>query len=33
MEFTWKYQHQVPRCLRSALRMEGVTRSLLKEAI
>lgn len=33
MEFTWKYQHQVPRRLRSALRMEGVTSSLLKVAI
>lgn len=33
MEFTWKYQHAVPRRLRSALRMVGVTSSLMKVAI
>lgn len=33
MEFTWKYQQAVPRRLRSALRMEGVTSSLMKVAI
>lgn len=33
MEFTWKYQQAVPRRLRSALRMRGVTSSLMKVAI
>lgn len=33
MEFTWKYQQAVPRRLRSALRMKGVTSSLMKVAI
>lgn len=33
MEFTWKYQQPVPRRLRSALKMMGVTSSLMKVAI
>lgn len=33
MEFTWQYDHQTPRKLRSALRMSGVTSSLMKVAI
>ncbi|WP_267202563.1 RluA family pseudouridine synthase [Limosilactobacillus kribbianus] len=33
MEFTWTYQKDVPRKLRSALRMEGVTSTLMKVAI
>ena len=33
MEFSWKYQQAVPRRLRSALRMMGVTSSLMKVAI
>lgn len=33
MQFTWQYQHQIPRRLRSALKMVGVTSSLMKVAI
>lgn len=33
MEFTWQYDHQTPRKLRSALKMSGVTTSLMKVAI
>lgn len=33
MEFTWTYQGKVPRKLRAAMKMEGVTSSLLKVAI
>lgn len=33
MEFTWNYTGRVPRKLRSALKMQGVTSSLLKVAI
>lgn len=33
MKFTWTYHSQTPRKLRSALKMEGVTTSLLKVAI
>lgn len=33
MEFTWQYDHQTPRKLRSALKMSGVTSSLMKVAI
>lgn len=33
MEFTWQYHHETPRKLRSALKMSGVTSSLMKVAI
>ena len=33
MKFTWHYDHQTPRKLRSALKMSGVTTSLMKVAI
>jgi 23S rRNA pseudouridine1911/1915/1917 synthase len=33
MEFNWIYDHQTPRKLRSALKMNGVTTTLLKVAI
>lgn len=33
MEFTWQYHHATPRKLRSALKMSGVTSSLMKVAI
>lgn len=33
MEFTWIYDHQTPRKLRSALKMYGVSSTLLKVAI
>lgn len=33
MEFTWRYNHATPRKLRAALKMSGVTSSLMKAAI
>lgn len=33
MEFNWIYDHRTPRKLRSALKMYGVSSSLLKVAI
>ncbi|AMS07956.1 RNA pseudouridine synthase [Limosilactobacillus oris] len=33
MEFTWRYDHATPRKLRSALKMSGVTSSLMKVVI
>lgn len=33
MQFTWQYNHQTPRKLRSALKMSGVTSTLMKVAI
>lgn len=33
MEFSWQYNHATPRKLRSALKMSGVTTSLMKVAI
>ncbi|WP_242362415.1 RluA family pseudouridine synthase [Limosilactobacillus antri] len=33
MEFTWRYDHATPRKLRAALKMSGVTSSLMKAAI
>ncbi|MDO4903347.1 MAG: RluA family pseudouridine synthase [Limosilactobacillus sp.] len=33
MKFTWQYNHETPRKLRSALKMNGVTSSLMKVVI